>query len=169
MLDENKLKDKNGIYLEGTKKEEALRDIFKEDGDQTYQVIRSSMILKDINERCKVKELNLPDIDLRYYEDEYQMPIMMAKVIKESNKRSLFKKKEKTDHTYLWTNMNSPVKEARASINVFCEVEGDLLDASEDNYVKDVIISLNIYLIGIVEEMRKVDKIYLFRKICNCE
>lgn len=49
-------------------------------------------------------------IELRYYIDEYQMPIIMAKTDATEKKPA---------RTLVWTNMNAPIQETSDSINVF--------------------------------------------------
>lgn len=62
-------------------------------------------------------------IELRYYTDEYQMPIILAKMDAAGKKPS---------KTLVWTNINAPIKETSESINVFAAKEEGAAGFVED-------------------------------------
>ena len=72
-------------------------------------------------------------IELRHYEDEYQMPIILV--------RTRAGKDNKEDSIFLWTNINAPIKETSESINVFCSSEVD--EVNDKAFLSDVCTSFD--------------------------
>lgn len=127
MLIKSKVQDKNGI------KKDELRKLLnvkflkngttQNDGDHGFQV-------KHIESMCKELKKS-GDIELRFYEDEYQMPIILVKSYIDE------KQKDKNEENILlWTNINAPIRETSESINVFCKSDSD--DLENKKFVNDV-------------------------------
>ncbi len=132
MLISEKIKQKSGDYdinllRERLSIEADKRKVSQNNGDHNYQVKYVTKIIEEID---KYKG-NGGSIELRYYEDEYQMPIIMASSYTD-NKSKL--RNEET--VYLWTSINAPIKETSESINVFCSVNVD--DKSNAIFINDV-------------------------------
>ena len=88
-----------------------------------------------------VDELNKQNgnnnIQVRYYQDEYRFPLMIAKYsVKDSKKL-----KEKPYSSHVWTNLATPVQESRESINVYAKD-----DAMEDSPFVNYALSSFDYL-----------------------
>jgi|GEM_PF-3676771 len=77
-----------------------------EHGDHASEVVWARGLLR----KLRKSRANGGDIILRYYVDEYQMPIIMAKYDV---------KKKKDVRLRLWTNMNAPIKETMQSVSVY--------------------------------------------------
>ncbi len=117
MLSHNKIKH----VKDDAAKKKLLKHLIEDAGDDVWQVYLAEQRVKQINAHAK----NGGGIELRFYEDEYQMPIIMAKY-------DTFKKKD--GKTLLWSNMNAPIKETSESINVFCKRK----DSDANPYLEDV-------------------------------
>lgn len=96
-------------------------------GDHSFQV---KYIQKLCHELARFAD-NGGKIELRFYEDEYQMPIIMATSYTDAKS-----KKEYEETVYLWTNMNAPIKETSESINISCYSPVDEIE--DKAFVNDV-------------------------------
>lgn len=76
-------------------------------GDHVMQAVLVTRILGLVRKRAK----NGGKVELRYYHDEYRIPITLAEYYAEGE--------DKENKLMLWTNMNAPVKETTKSVNVF--------------------------------------------------
>ena len=94
-------------------------------GDHVMQAVLVTRML----ELVKKQAANGGKVDLRYYHDEYRIPITLAEYYAENG--------QKENRLMLWTNMNAPVRETTKSVNVFG------IDKFEEGatYVNDVNIS----------------------------
>jgi hypothetical protein len=95
-------------------------------GDHGYQV----KFIKDMCDELKQYGANGGSIELRFYEDEYQMPIIMATSHMHCNQN------HNEEMIYLWTNINAPIRETKDSINVFCSASID--DKESATFLNDV-------------------------------
>lgn len=109
------------------KVEKDKRILSKSNGDHNFQVKYIEKICEQLNDFAQ----NGGNIELRFYEDEYQMPIIMATSYTDDNG-----KKNNEETIYLWTNINAPIKETSESINVFCSVSSD--DKQDKTFINDV-------------------------------
>ncbi len=108
------------------------RKVSKRHGDHNFQVKYAAHLIENLAKYAD----NGGSIELRFYEDEYQMPIIMASSYTDK------KGKQRNEETiYLWTNMNAPIKETSESINVFCSVNSD--DTDNATFIDDVCKSFN--------------------------
>lgn len=97
------------------------------EGDHNYQVKNIQKICHELKKSAK----NGGCIELRFYEDEYQMPIILAQSYID------IKQKERNEESILlWTNINAPIKETSESINVFCS--SDIDDIKNKTFINDV-------------------------------
>lgn len=99
----------------------ALLTILQREGDHIDQVREVSERLKSIN----TKSNGLGKIDIRYYQDEYQIPIILAcfNAIQSEKAKML-----------LWTNFKAPVRETMESINVHAM----MIEGEKNRFVDDV-------------------------------
>lgn len=102
-----------------------IKNHISEYGDFRYQVLYNKIGLEKLNERAST----YGSIEVRFYEDEYRMPITLVK--KNANKN-----KEAT--TFLWTNTNAATRETTDSINIFFKVKeserSELVDDIEETF-----------------------------------
>ncbi len=102
-----------------------IKNHISEYGDFRYQVLYNKIGLEKLNERAST----YGSIEVRFYADEYRMPITLVK--KNANKN-----KEAT--TFLWTNMNAATRETTDSINIFFKVKeskrSELVDDIEETF-----------------------------------
>lgn len=96
------------ILIEKTKDEAKaeLKKLLEKESDHNGQVKKVFALLRE----ARKHSANGGDIELHYYTDEYQMPIILAKYNATPKKES---------KVMLWTNINAPIKETRESINVY--------------------------------------------------
>lgn len=102
-----------------------FRTKLKKAGDHTCQIKRITNLLYSINTENKNG-----NIEIRYYTDEYQMPIILAEYDTQ---------KKREAKTRLWTNINAPVRETIESINVYSESS----ESRDGTFVNDVAASFN--------------------------
>lgn len=118
-------------WLEGQAKinnDQQLRNKLKEllsidgqhNGDHIYQLRFLEQLVKEIRKNAD----NGGTIQIRFYEDEYQMPIILCKC-SSGDKQTI----------NLWTNINAPIRETMSSINVAGQYSS-VSDKSE-SFVKD--------------------------------
>ena len=95
--------------------EHEVKKIFKEfftehqDGDNVGQIFKIIKLVDMLSN--SVKDIDgAGNIELRFYEDEYRMPITLAK---------FDRYKKKPAHTVLWTNITAPIDETRDSISLY--------------------------------------------------
>ena len=128
MLTYNKLKKFiNEPERENFRRE--LKSLISKDGDDVYQVFKVAKRLEAINAYAR----NGGGIEVRYYTDEYQMPIILARFVSQDGKHG------SNGKTLLWTNMNAPIKETSESINIHCVRKAD----EEAPYVDDTELSFD--------------------------
>lgn len=135
-----------------------IKNLLKKNGDHNCQVRQARQWLKEINERNKECPAAV-QVELHYYEDEYQMPMMIARfnaderAAKSSrNKPTVYAprtmgKDKNQNRIMVWTNLNAPIRETMESISVFCYKNEDR-DAA---FVNDVCSSFD-YLIDTYPE-----------------
>lgn len=92
----------------------------RHNGDHVYQLRFIEQLVAKIAKHAD----NGGSIELRFYEDEYQMPIIMCKTT-DGNKPVV----------KLWTNINAPIRETMSSINVAGEYVPS--DGNKESFVKD--------------------------------
>ena len=129
MLSYNKLKAFMGLPDRDNFRQE-LRSLISKNGDEVYQVFKAAKRLEEINTHA----CNGGGIEVHYYNDEYQMPIIMAKYLGQNQK-----KEKSFGKTLLWTNMNAPIKETSESVNIHCVRKED----EEAPYVDDTELSFD--------------------------
>lgn len=105
MLTEKDVKDKKDIKNKGLCID-TIKNNINNQGDHISQVIEATRKLCNLNK-------NGNQVEIRYYNDEYQMPMIYALFNDSKNPRTLF-----------WTNLNTPIKEAKDSVNLYCESIG---------------------------------------------
>lgn len=76
-------------------------------GDHVMQAVLVTRMLQLVAKEAQ----NGGEVDLRYYHDEYRIPITLAEYYAEGEQRE--------NKLMLWTNMNAPVRETTKSVNVF--------------------------------------------------
>lgn len=96
-------------------------------GDHIYQVKNIANMCKKINASAQKGG----NIEIRFYEDEYQMPIIKATSFIDEKHYS-----RNEEMVLLWTNVNAPIKETSESINVFCSV--NINDENNTTFISDV-------------------------------
>lgn len=96
-------------------------------GDHVMQAVLVTKIVESLNEKSTGSKINL-----KYYKDEYRIPIILAKFQKDFD-----------EEVFLWTNMNAPVQETTKSVNVF----GKATDETDTSYITDVMKTFD-YLFG---------------------
>lgn len=103
-------------------KEHCIQQIKKQlmlEGDHISNIFEATKKLEEINSSAS----NGGKIEIRYYNNEYRMPMIFAKFM---DKNEL--------HTLFWTNLNAPIREAMESVNVYCEQK----EREDAFYVQDV-------------------------------
>lgn len=88
-----------------------LEDVIGERGDHRYQVLQIERMLQELSERA---ERGGGHIEVRYYTDEYRLPVTLVRKNAKEMKAAV---------TLLWTNMNAAIRETTESINIFCKVK----------------------------------------------
>lgn len=133
MLIKKKLPQERGAKRDALR--ERLRILYDAEGrrvgtgDHNYQVKNIRSICDELRKRAAKNG----SIELRHYEDEYQMPIILV--------RTRAGKDNKEDSIFLWTNINAPIKETSESINVFCSSEVD--EVNDKAFLSDVCTSFD--------------------------
>lgn len=93
--------------LSNDKKKEIWIDRISSTGDHVMQAVLVTRMIEKINK----ESVNGGKIELRYYHDEYRIPITLAEYYADGA--------HKEGKMMLWTNMNAPVRETTKSVNVF--------------------------------------------------
>ena len=111
---------------------ENLKGELSKYGDHRYQVLVIKVMLAELKEKLEREGIRLRDdaVELRYYSDEYRLPITLVKKAAEKRKHAV---------TLLWTNMNAATREATESINIFCKVK----ESDVSLFVSDIENSFN--------------------------
>ena len=139
MLISAKVQSDNSYIVNKNSLKKCLNDF----GDHNYQVKDIEQICNNLKESAK----NGGSIELRFYEDEYQMPIIIAKTFVDT------KHEEKNEErVFLWTNINAPIRQTHESINILCTTDSD--EIHNKTFINDVCNSFE-YLWNLYGETRE--------------